>query len=594
MADGGVTDLTTGWETGLTSVGRLTGLWSADLLLVQVIMMSRLPPLENAFGRDQLTRMPPGDRFPVLRSDAGPRRDDPRRVRRRRWSLVPGTTWELITTGGGILLSVAGLVALCLVAATSIKKARGRLRYESWHLIHLYAYLGVGLALPHQLWTGQQFLSSPGRTVFWWTLWAAAAGAIVVWRVALPLVRSLRHGLRVTSVHRESSDVVSVYLTGRRLDRLPVRAGQFLNVRFLDGPGWSRANPFSLSAAPDGRSLRITAKALGDGSARLAHLRPGTRVLFEGPYGRLSSRARTRPKVLLAGAGVGITPLRALAEGLAYAPGDAVLLRPLHRRTAVRRRAAGPDARSRGSRSSGCPVRVSGPTPSSARPAAATSWPRCCAGSPTWPSATSSSAGRRPGPPASHASWSPPAYRVPVSTPRALVGEPMKRIVLWLASTVTIVVLLFGYHTSTNSAAPASASGGAARAEQQRDRGGRTPPDPSSDPTAGPSSSPSTSSSSGGSSSSAAKTYTGDVAQTRWGPVQVEITVTSGTITAVDVVQYPNGQQQGPGDQRLRAADPGAGHVQAQSAKIDMVSGATVTSDGYVESLQSALDQAGM
>ena len=127
-------------------------------------------------------------------------------------------------------------------------------------------------------------------------------------------------------MHRESSDVVSVYLTGRRLDRLPVRAGQFLTVRFLDGPGWSRANPFSLSAAPDGRSLRITAKALGAGSARLAHLRPGTRVLFEGPYGRLSSRARTRPKVLLAGAGVGITPLRALAEGLEYAPGDAVLL----------------------------------------------------------------------------------------------------------------------------------------------------------------------------------------------------------------------------------------------------------------------------
>jgi ferredoxin-NADP reductase len=120
--------------------------------------------------------------------------------------------------------------------------------------------------------------------------------------------------------------VVSVYLIGRRLDRLPVRAGQFLNVRFLDGAGWSRANPFSLSAAPDGQSLRITAKAVGAGSARLAHLRPGTRVLFEGPYGRLSSRARTRRRVLLAGAGVGITPLRALAEGFDYGPGEVILL----------------------------------------------------------------------------------------------------------------------------------------------------------------------------------------------------------------------------------------------------------------------------
>lgn len=57
-----------------------------------------------------------------------------------------------------------------------------------------------------------------------------------------------------------------------------------------------------------------------------SRLRSGTRVLFEGPYGRLSSRARTKPRIVLAGAGVGITPLRALAESLDYALGDAVLL----------------------------------------------------------------------------------------------------------------------------------------------------------------------------------------------------------------------------------------------------------------------------
>jgi ferredoxin-NADP reductase len=127
-------------------------------------------------------------------------------------------------------------------------------------------------------------------------------------------------------VARESSDVVSVYLTGRRLERLPLRAGQFINVRFFSRPGWTRANPFSLSLAPNGHTLRITAKILGEGSARLAYLRPGTRVLFEGPYGRLSSRTRTQRRMVLAGAGVGITPLRALAEGLDYAPGEAIML----------------------------------------------------------------------------------------------------------------------------------------------------------------------------------------------------------------------------------------------------------------------------
>ena len=324
-ADGGITDLGA-WDTGLMSVGRLTGLWSADLLLVQVLLMSRLPPLEHAFGRDRLVRVHRVVGFlsfdlmlvhivTIVLGYAG-----------GSWLKAPATTWNLVTTYGGVLLSVAGTACLVMVVVTSVKRARRRLRYESWHLLHLYAYLGVGLALPHQLWTGQEFLSSTGRTLYWWGLWIAAAAAVLVWRLLLPLGRSLRHGLVVTSVARESSDIVSVYLTGRRLDRLPLRAGQFLNVRFLDGAGWTRSNPFSLSAAPDGRSLRITAKALGDGSSRLARLRPGTRVMFEGPYGRLTARARTRPRLLLMGAGVGITPIRALAEGLEYEPGEAMLL----------------------------------------------------------------------------------------------------------------------------------------------------------------------------------------------------------------------------------------------------------------------------
>ena len=325
VVGGGIADLAQ-WGSGLTSVGRLTGLWAADLLLVQVLLMSRLPPLEHAFGRDRLARihlvvgllscyLMISHIVLIISGYAS-----------GQWSAVLMTTWQLITAHGGILRAVAGTACLIMVVITSVKAARRRLRYESWHLLHLYGYLGVGLALPHQLWTGQEFLQSPAATVYWWTLWATSAGAIMVWRIGLPLWRSARHQLRVAGVVRESSDVVSVYLTGRRLDRLPVPARQFIHVRFLSWPGWTRANPFSLSFAPNGHTLRITAKVLGEGSARLAELRPGTRVLFEGPYGRLSDRARTQPKVVLAGAGVGITPLRALAEGLPYAPGEAIIL----------------------------------------------------------------------------------------------------------------------------------------------------------------------------------------------------------------------------------------------------------------------------
>lgn len=314
------------WTGALTSLGRLAGLVASVLLLAQVALMARVPALEAAFGQDRLARLHRLVGFTsfnlvlvhlvlITWGYAG-----------ASLARTPAMLWDLTLHYPAMLIADAGTVCLVLVVVTSIRAARERLRYESWHLMHLYAYLGVGLALPHQLWTGREFTSSPGRTFFWWTAWASVAAAVLVWRVGLPVARNLRHQLRVTAVVREAPGVVSVQVSGRRLDRLRVDAGQFLTWRFLGREGWTRANPYSLSAAPDGRSLRITVGAVGDGSSTLTALRPGDRVLFEGPHGRLSARARSQHKVALIGAGVGMAPLRALAEGLDYAPGEALLL----------------------------------------------------------------------------------------------------------------------------------------------------------------------------------------------------------------------------------------------------------------------------
>ena len=325
VSNGGLADLTS-TAGALKATGRLTGLISADLLLLQVLMMARVPFVERAYGQDDLARrhrlvgfgsfmlMLAHIALITLGYAAGAH------------AAVVGTFVDMVLSYPGMLLALAGTAMLVLVVVTSIRRARARLRRESWHLLHLYAYSGVALALPHQLWTGGDFLASPAATVYWWGLWALAALAVVQFRIALPLVRSLRHRLVVERVVPEAPGVVSVHLVGRHLDRLPVRAGQFLNLRFLDGPGWTRANPYSLSAAPNGHGLRITVKALGDGSARLATLRPGTRVLFEGPYGRLTGAVRTRRRLVMVASGIGITPLRALLEELPYAPGEATLI----------------------------------------------------------------------------------------------------------------------------------------------------------------------------------------------------------------------------------------------------------------------------
>ncbi len=161
-----------------------------------------------------------------------------------------------------------------MVTVTSIKRARRKLRYESWHLLHLYAYLGVGLALPHQLWTGQEFVRNLA-TVYWWSLWIAAAGAVLLFRLALPVFRTL---LPRPSGHRRGAGrpgcCLGVDDRPRDLHRLPVAAGQFFTWRFLTGSGWTRGHPYSLSAAPAGNRLRITVKDLGDGSRALASSRP--------------------------------------------------------------------------------------------------------------------------------------------------------------------------------------------------------------------------------------------------------------------------------------------------------------------------------
>jgi predicted ferric reductase len=325
-AGGGLQDLGSSLTDALMSLGRLSGLVGSALLLAQVLLMARVPLLERAYGQDRLVRIHRIVGFAsfdlivvhVVLITWG--------YAAGRLSATPATIWDLTWNYPGMLLGVAGTLLLVLVVVTSIRAARRRLRYESWHLIHLYGYLGAGLALPHQLWTGQEFLARPRATVLWWTAWAAVAATVLVYRVVAPLVRSWRHGLRVAALFPEAPGVVSVHLIGRRLDRLRAEPGQYFTWRFLDREGWTRANPFSLSAAPDGRTLRITVQADGDGSAAVATLRPGQRVLVEGPYGRLTSRARTQRKVALIGAGVGVAPLRALAEGLAYAPGEAVLV----------------------------------------------------------------------------------------------------------------------------------------------------------------------------------------------------------------------------------------------------------------------------
>src|SRR4051794_37731556 len=231
VRNGGVQQITGGGADAVSAAGRLTGLWGSDLLLLQVLLMARIPMAERAFGQDRLARWHRWTGFTsfwlmiahvvlITIGYAGAAHAN-----------VFAELWDLVLTYPGMLLATAGTLALILVVVTSIRAARRRLRYESWHLLHLYAYLGVGLALPHQLWTGSDFQGHAWSTAYWWTFYAVAATAVVAYRIGLPLMRNLRHRLVVDRVVPEGPGLTSVYLRGRNLRRLPVRAGQFFQWR---------------------------------------------------------------------------------------------------------------------------------------------------------------------------------------------------------------------------------------------------------------------------------------------------------------------------------------------------------------------------
>ncbi len=316
-----------GW---LTAAGRMTGLIGTYLMLIAVLLAGRVPVVERTLGQDRLTRW---------HRQLAP------------WSLVLIAAHGLLITAGyaqsartgllhqfgqlissypGVLAATAGFLLLTLAGFTSARIARRRMRYETWWAVHLYTYLALALSFSHQLATGASFVGHPAAR-FWWTaLWVLTAGTVLAYRVLLPVWRTLVHQLRVVAVKPIAPGVVSIIVKGRGLDRLPVSGGQFFQWRLLKRGMWWQAHPYSVSALPQPPYLRFTVKQLGDHSESLARIEPGTRVAIEGPYGAFTADQRQSDRVALVGAGVGVTPLRALLEDLP-ASVDVVMLARAHR-----------------------------------------------------------------------------------------------------------------------------------------------------------------------------------------------------------------------------------------------------------------------
>jgi predicted ferric reductase len=325
-------------DTGdlLTAAGDVLGLLAGYGVVILVALMARLPPLERSIGTDRLARWHAmGGRY-VITLVTG-------HVLFIVWGYavtahekVTSETVTLLTTYPDVLMATVAWFLLLGVAAFSVRAARRRIAYETWYYAHLYTYLAIALAFSHQFAVGPAFSASLTDRVAWSSMYAVVGGLLLWYRVLVPLRSAARHRFTVQSVRPEAAGIVSVLISGRDFDDLRAEPGQFFRWRFLSRELWWQSHPYSLSAMPKPDLMRITVKASGDHSGSLASLKPGTRIIAEGPYGAFTPSLTGRRVLFIAG-GVGITPIRAMFAALPsrMSGGITLLYRASHPRDVV-------------------------------------------------------------------------------------------------------------------------------------------------------------------------------------------------------------------------------------------------------------------
>ena len=323
LADGGLANFEP--SDFLSVSNRLSALLGTSLLLLHLALVARIPWVERTLGLDKLTSShkklgKPLLAILVIHSALAV----------ASYADISSISWlsALGSLSFGyfeVLLAVISILLMVAVVFSSIRAARKRLSYESWYLIHLLSYAAILLAIPHQLNLGTDFLGQPLMQSWYTLLYIFVFGNIIWFRVMQPVVMSLASGLRIIHATPGRNNTTSLVIGGKNVERFNAQAGQFFLVRVLNKQQWWRPHPFSVSNSPRSE-IRFTIGNRGDDTSLMQKLAIGTRVVLEGPFGVFTEQKRTKQHVTLIAAGIGVAPIRALAESLAAEPGDITII----------------------------------------------------------------------------------------------------------------------------------------------------------------------------------------------------------------------------------------------------------------------------
>lgn len=314
----------TGLPDVLGGLGVAAGLVAMNSMLFMLLLAARVPVIDRVLGQvrairwyrllGRVTVLGVLTHVALIITGTGwTNRDD--------LAGAVGSLWS-----GNLPLAFASAALLLLTTIASVLAVCRGLRREVRHLLNILSYAAVLLAIPHMLRLDPAFLPGKAQRIYWGVLLVLVGACLLWYRLLTSLLRSWRHRLKLANTVHLTPDLLHLEFTGRHLDRLMARAGQCFAWRLLTPQLWTRTHRFFLSAAPTRDRLRITVRITDEHTAELAAARPGTRVIFAGPYGAFTDASRTRDGLVLIGAGTDLAPIRSLLEATTAHPADTVVI----------------------------------------------------------------------------------------------------------------------------------------------------------------------------------------------------------------------------------------------------------------------------
>lgn len=300
----------------LVAVGRLFGLLSAVAILLEIVLMARIPYIEKFFDLHENLDLHRLNGYAVLLLTvahvvaitvgyAAP----------RQINLI--TEYININTDMAyVLWASIGTGVFFGAVATSVAVVRRRLPHELWYAIHLTMYGAIGLTFLHQVNVGGDFVSQQWFEWLWYGLFGLVFTALAYWRVLRPIVKSWGHELHISQIVAEAEGVYSVYVSGHNVKAFQFEPGQYATWWVLSPGLWWQGHPFSFSGYPGQNRLRFTVKATGTYTEKLASAAIGSRIIVDGPRGAFTADRISTRDALLVGGGIGIAPLLVQARAL--------------------------------------------------------------------------------------------------------------------------------------------------------------------------------------------------------------------------------------------------------------------------------------